>query len=1127
MSQAGSQKKGFQQNNKTKQNESSLNVASSSCVPQTDSQNQNTNTNTFKIYNMNVQSNAFHYEQTVRKKQTKQQNLNDNSTPSVQSEQSFDENPEEEILNNVPVVRDLLIGSKPESNNIITDKELHYLLQKLGITQQKSESDLLYQRIPKNSIGLVDFLNFGLFVCQDIKQLNLKSLPLCEITFRLGLEIFRVLTEENTSFTLKHLMKYSKKHKDLDIDFIQLMELFSFYSNVQAGVLKKKQNIIQYFQVISPKLKGCLNPPLINDLQKLIDNNNNPSFSPSLQNGQFNSSTGTNSNIQQQQQQTNPPQHTRQLENKGIQQSESTQVRIQEILYKNYQRPYEVFQSDNKDGLKQIYTQQENTIENELNEYLLQNKPKSKGWLYRLSKKKVGKWSNLFFFINPSANTLFSVKPTDLKRSINLEHIELYKCSFIEILETGQQNSTRDSKVKKKLETKQTLKTQENMINDNSEQEKKTFFVVDTKEKKTYLIRSEESMEVISVITILNNKKNNLEILKQNDIYKYIENVDLEYTGIIDVAICKRNCINVFHSNLKNYTFKRQYLSIRQGNFMIYNVKTKDTLDLQQYNLIVDQNLPYAQSNPYQFALEKIQDHETTSQQAEKKTQKLGQLAKIEEKKGNYTIENEADKEEGSIVAFNTQQVDINIEYEKKISTTQNNNNNNSNNKQVSADAQNKKSEGFFSKIFKRITEKKPDRLILASDSEYKRKQWIFTINFYKSIILKIQNGEKIRFQTEENVNKHSILSQQAALYKYQQTKQKNNFDDLGLGKGLNDIDDQDDYYNVFNHQNDRKEEEKEIDQGQKKEEPKQPLKAQQKLTEDLQDKKKNVNIIHTEGSQKIINKKSFNIQQNITKNQQPLPYTITEPNEKVTNRLDSEEALLTLTFPNFLAENLHFLKQAQIMKKENFTINSKEIRTFTEKEICEKFIRHFFSLNHKHFEIKMKQHGLEKFNDLSFDQEEERQIQEGNQNREENAINENKDLVDFSLMFVPNNVNTRNEMDYQKHGMSELSSMKSDRNISKAYDINVGNQNTHTNNNNQIKIVQSNSYLQVHQQQTKYNLQNKSEKKSIQEVSLMEYCLTEQDEEPTAKIVFNKNHKYIVNKNQTALQTIFLSCLL
>lgn len=60
-------------------------------------------------------------------------------------------------------------------------------------------------------------------------------------------------------------------------------------------------------------------------------------------------------------------------------------------------------------------TQQENTIENELNEYLLQNKPKSKGWLYRLSKKKVGKWSNLFFFINPTTNTLYSVKPTDLK----------------------------------------------------------------------------------------------------------------------------------------------------------------------------------------------------------------------------------------------------------------------------------------------------------------------------------------------------------------------------------------------------------------------------------------------------------------------------------------------------------------------------------------------------------------------------------------------------------------------------------------------------------------------------------------------------------------------------------------
>lgn len=45
---------------------------------------------------MNIQTNAFQYEYTVRKKQTEEQNLNYNSTPSLLSEQSIDDNPEEE-----------------------------------------------------------------------------------------------------------------------------------------------------------------------------------------------------------------------------------------------------------------------------------------------------------------------------------------------------------------------------------------------------------------------------------------------------------------------------------------------------------------------------------------------------------------------------------------------------------------------------------------------------------------------------------------------------------------------------------------------------------------------------------------------------------------------------------------------------------------------------------------------------------------------------------------------------------------------------------------------------------------------------------------------------------------------
>lgn len=94
-------------------------------------------------------------------------------------------------------------------------------------------------------------------------------------------------------------------------------------------------------------------------------------------------------------------------------------------------------------------------MENELNEFLLEHKPSSKGWLQRLSRSKPGKWSRLFFFTNPHTNTLLSVKPTEIKvptymtinhsralttyvppqKDLNVGDVELYRCSFVEEME--------------------------------------------------------------------------------------------------------------------------------------------------------------------------------------------------------------------------------------------------------------------------------------------------------------------------------------------------------------------------------------------------------------------------------------------------------------------------------------------------------------------------------------------------------------------------------------------------------------------------------------------------------------------------------------------------------------------
>jgi len=40
---------------------------------------------------------------------------------------------------------------------------------------------------------------------------------------------------------------------------------------------------------------------------------------------------------------------------------------------------------------------------------------------------------------------------------------------------------------------------------------------------------------------------------------------------------------------------------------MIYDVKQKDKIDLQLFNIIVNKDIPYAESNPFSMALEKIE----------------------------------------------------------------------------------------------------------------------------------------------------------------------------------------------------------------------------------------------------------------------------------------------------------------------------------------------------------------------------------------------------------------------------------------------------------------------------------------------------------------------------------------
>jgi len=51
-------------------------------------------------------------------------------------------------------------------------------------------------------------------------MLDLTKLSIEELTLKIGLEIFRAVSKENTWLEFRHLISYIKDHKKLDIDMV-------------------------------------------------------------------------------------------------------------------------------------------------------------------------------------------------------------------------------------------------------------------------------------------------------------------------------------------------------------------------------------------------------------------------------------------------------------------------------------------------------------------------------------------------------------------------------------------------------------------------------------------------------------------------------------------------------------------------------------------------------------------------------------------------------------------------------------------------------------------------------------------------------------------------------------------
>ena len=69
----------------------------------------------------------------------------------------------------------------------------------------------------------ISFKEFILFFCKDIRTLDFEEALTPEIVFRLGIEIFRVISKERTYLELRDLMHFLKENESLDIDFVRFL----------------------------------------------------------------------------------------------------------------------------------------------------------------------------------------------------------------------------------------------------------------------------------------------------------------------------------------------------------------------------------------------------------------------------------------------------------------------------------------------------------------------------------------------------------------------------------------------------------------------------------------------------------------------------------------------------------------------------------------------------------------------------------------------------------------------------------------------------------------------------------------------------------------------------------------
>lgn len=471
--------------------------------------------------------------------------------------------------------------------------------------------------------------------------------------------------------------------------------MFDFYDDIYSGTLKRKVNILGFFQNTGMKIAKAIDKTFLEYLKVTFKN--------------FKQQETTRKIIKVYEKNTSSTLTVSSKDKKSvIAEKNAKQIEFKKAIERNFSQIHNVNQIIIEDITNDTNKNSTNNLQKEIEDFFKENQPKNKGWLFRNNSENNNNWQNLFFCLVNDNTKLISLHMKSLKKVINISNLEVHKCNFLETIQLHKANFSK--------------KQDSNLSRDNT---KKSFFLVDLQTKKTYLVRSNESLAILSVINFyISKSKTTAMKTNTNSLIQIIETAEPYYSGIIEIACCKAKNIHNFHSDLKSYSFKPKFLELKANKLLIYEYTIKDSLNLMDYDL-TSHNQQDQLPQRFTFFLEK-------------KTS-MNYLNELQEE--NH------DSMKDSFVVFNT------------LHENQENNNKKQGvhptepahfkgleviyeNEETKAKEKKTRFVGFKNFISK-FSKKKPEKLYLAADSEFKRKEWVFSLNYYKTLILKTMIKKK------------------------------------------------------------------------------------------------------------------------------------------------------------------------------------------------------------------------------------------------------------------------------------------------------------------------------------------------------------------------------------------------